>query len=83
MPTCQSERSVFIAFFSRTGVLGQAIQSPSSHPFFAFCFAKQQVEVESDKLQKPRFPAISGCFRPRGRPWNSPPGWLTAGPDRV
>ena len=60
---------------------------PYSHravtPFFAFCFAKQQVEVESDKLQKPRFPAISGCFRPRGRPWNSPPGWLTAGPDRV
>lgn len=34
MPTCQSEKSIFIAFFSRTGVLGRAMQPPGSHPAY-------------------------------------------------
>ena len=34
MPACQSEKSVFIAFFSRTGVLGRAMQPPGRHPAF-------------------------------------------------
>ena len=40
MPTCQSEKSVFIAFFSRTGVLGRAMHSPGSHPSFCLLFRK-------------------------------------------
>ena len=34
MPACQSEKSIFIAFFSRTGVLGRDMQSPDSHSAF-------------------------------------------------
>ena len=34
MPACQSEKSVFIALFSRTDVLGRAMHSPVGHPAF-------------------------------------------------
>jgi hypothetical protein len=40
MPTCQSEKSFFIAFFSRTGVLGRAMWPPGSHPAFCLLFRK-------------------------------------------
>ena len=34
MPACQSEKSVFIALFSRMGVFGRAMRSPVGHPAF-------------------------------------------------
>jgi hypothetical protein len=51
-----------------------------------FCLLLRKATGGSKERQiekKPRFPAISGCFRSRRRPWNSPPGWSTAGSDRV
>lgn len=49
MPTCQSEKSVFIAFFSRTGVLGRAMHSPGSHP--SFCLLSRKAAGGSKERQ--------------------------------
>lgn len=62
MPTCQSEKSIFNAFFSRTGVLGQAMQSPGSHSAFCLLFRKTVGRSKEWQISKPRFPAISGLF---------------------
>jgi len=65
MPTCQSEKSVFIAFFSRTGVLGRAMQPPGSHPVLCLLFRKAAGRSKERQIAKPRFPAISDPLKER------------------
>ena len=65
MPTCQSEKSIFIAFFSRTGVLGRAMQSSGSHPVLCLLFRKTAGRSKERQIAKPRFPAISDPLKER------------------
>jgi len=62
MPTCQSEKSVFIAFFSRTGVLGRAMQSPGSHPSICLLFRKAAGGSKERQIAKTAISSDIGLF---------------------
>ncbi len=73
MLACQSEKSFFIAFFSRTVVLGRAMQSPGSHPSICLLLRKAAGRSKERQIGKTAISSDIGLFRPRRRPWNSPP----------
>lgn len=62
MPACQSEKSFFIAFFSRTGVFGRAMQPPGRHPSFCLLFRKTAGRSKERQIAKTAISSDVGQF---------------------